>query len=266
MNVTKYSEKATPKSCNTTTTMFNGAGNRGLGKSEMNPFPFQKETHFTGMKIGRFRPAHSPIFCGRAGVGENRGSNSRPIMAADSWKCLKQAGFLWAMAKNGSMYPALFWPKTDVPENNSGRECCWPYLIDQHPLSPVFGQKRLGTPGNSYFAQLPPVFGHYMFRFWPFYVPFRWLLDCSNRSTWATRNTSLCDLPLLFVYFQVNNGVLYFLDYVEDIYINHGSSLFSFQCSDIVFTAYVTVYYYYVPCFILFCFFSLFFLMSLYGD
>ena len=31
--------------------------------------------------------------------------------------------------------------------------------------------------------------------------------------------TSLCGLPLLFVYFQVNNGVLYFLDYVEDIYI-----------------------------------------------
>ena len=31
--------------------------------------------------------------------------------------------------------------------------------------------------------------------------------------------TSLYDLPLLFVYFQVNNGVvLYFLDY-EDIYI-----------------------------------------------
>ena len=24
--------------------------------------------------------------------------------------------------------------------------------------------------------------------------------------------TSLCDLPLLFVYFQVNTGVLYFLD------------------------------------------------------
>ena len=31
--------------------------------------------------------------------------------------------------------------------------------------------------------------------------------------------TSLCDFPLLFVYFHVNNGVLYFLDYVEDIYI-----------------------------------------------
>ena len=70
-------------------------------------------------------------------------------------------------------YPVLFWPKTDVPENNSGRECCWPYLIGQHPISPVFGQKRPDTPGNSYFAQLPPAFGHFMFRFWPFYVPFR---------------------------------------------------------------------------------------------
>ena len=30
---------------------------------------------------------------------------------------------------------------------------------------------------------------------------------------------SLRDLPLLFVYSQVNTGVLYFLDYVEDIYI-----------------------------------------------
>ena len=54
------------------------------------------------------------------------------------------------------------------------RRCCWPYLIGQHPLSPVSGQKRPGTPGNSYFAQLPPVFGHFMFRFWPFYAPFRW--------------------------------------------------------------------------------------------
>ena len=26
-------------------------------------------------------------------------------------------------------YLVLFRPKTDVPENNSGRECCWPYLI-----------------------------------------------------------------------------------------------------------------------------------------
>ena len=32
--------------------------------------------------------------------------------------------------------------------------------------------------------------------------------------------TSLCDLPLLFfVYFQVNNGVLYFLDYEDKLYI-----------------------------------------------
>ena len=76
-------------------------------------------------------------------------------------------------------YPVLFWPKTDVPENNSGRECLWPYLIGQHPLSPVFCQKRPVTPGNSYFAQLPPVFGHFMFFSGG-------LLDCSNRSTWAT--------------------------------------------------------------------------------
>ena len=63
-------------------------------------------------------------------------------------------------------------PKTGVPENNSGRECCWPYLIGQLPLSPVFVQNRPGAPDYSYFTQLPPVFGHYMFRFWPFYVPF----------------------------------------------------------------------------------------------
>ena len=70
-------------------------------------------------------------------------------------------------------YPVLFWPNTDVPENNSGRECRWPYLIGQHPLSLVFGQKRPGTPGNSYFDQLPPVFGHFMFLSGG-------LLDCSQ--------------------------------------------------------------------------------------
>ena len=32
--------------------------------------------------------------------------------------------------------------------------------------------------------------------------------------------TSLCDLLLLFVYFQVNNGVLYFLDYEDNLH--HG--------------------------------------------
>ena len=35
------------------------------------------------------------------------------------------------------------------------------------------------TPGNSYFAQLPPVFGHFMFLSGG-------LLDCSNGSTLAT--------------------------------------------------------------------------------
>ena len=39
--------------------------------------------------------------------------------------------------------------------------------------------------------------------------------------------TSLRDLPPLFVDFQVNNGVLYVLDYVEDIYIRVLSFLVS---------------------------------------
>ena len=43
--------------------------------------------------------------------------------------------------------------------------------------------------------------------------------DVGTIPTWLA-SYFLCDLPLLFVYFQVNNdGVLYFLDYVEDIYI-----------------------------------------------
>ena len=57
----------------------------------------------------------------------------------------------------------VLWPKTNVPENKSGRECCWAYLIGQHPLSLVFGQQPSSAPGYSYFAQLPPVFGHFMF-------------------------------------------------------------------------------------------------------
>ena len=42
---------------------------------------------------------------------------------------------------------------------------------------------------------------------------------CVVALTSIERGACLCDLPLLFVYFQVNNGVLCFLDYVEDIYI-----------------------------------------------
>ena len=67
--------------------------------------------------------------------------------------------------------PVLFDQKRMYPENNSGRECCWLYLIGQHPLSPVFGQKRPGAPGNSYFALNIYTAST---RFWPFYVPFRW--------------------------------------------------------------------------------------------
>ena len=43
----------------------------------------------------------------------------------------------------------LFWPKISVPEYNSNRECCWPYLIGRHPSSPAFGQMRGGTPEYS---------------------------------------------------------------------------------------------------------------------
>ena len=84
------------------------------------------------------------------------------------------------MAKEKRELPVLFGQKRMYPENNSGRECCWPHLIGQHPLSPVFGQKRPGTSGNSYFAQLLPVFDHFM-------LVSAGLLDYSNRSTWATR-------------------------------------------------------------------------------
>ena len=48
--------------------------------------------------------------------------------------------------------------------------------------------------------------------------------------------TSLCDLPLLFVYFKVKNGVLYYLDYVEDIYIRTLSVPVSTLNPNIVFT------------------------------
>ena len=41
--------------------------------------------------------------------------------------------------------------------------------------------------------------------------------------------TSLCDPPLLFVYFQVNTDVLYCLDCVEDIYDGWWPSLSLFQ-------------------------------------
>ena len=41
-------------------------------------------------------------------------------------------------------------------------------------------------------------------------------LEAIDLTSYVGTITHLSDLPLLFVYFQVNNGVL---DYVEDIYI-----------------------------------------------
>ena len=80
--------------------------------------------------------------------------------------------------------PVLFWPKTDVPENNSGRECCWPYLIGQHlflaksdRVLPVIATLLSFQP---FLAVLCSVFGHFMFLSGG-------LLDYSNRSRWATR-------------------------------------------------------------------------------
>ena len=96
--------------------------------------------------------------------------------------------------------PVHFGQKRMYPKHNSGKEGCRPYLIGQHPRSPVFGQKRPGTPGNSYFAQLPPVFGQkrpgtpgnsYFAQLPPVFGHFMFLsgglLECSNRSTWFTR-------------------------------------------------------------------------------
>ena len=46
----------------------------------------------------------------------------------------------------------------------------------------------------------------------------------------------LCDLPLLFVYFQVNNGVLHYRDYAGDIYIRALSVPVSTLNPNVVFT------------------------------
>ena len=105
------------------------------------------------------------------------------------------------MAKNGSSRCFLAKNGLMYPENNSGRESCWPYLIGQHPLSPVFGQKRPGTPGNSYFAQLTPflnilcsVFGHFMFLSGG-------LPDYSNRSIRAKFRPGDAEIGKIFSFF-----------------------------------------------------------------
>ena len=93
-----------------------------------------------------------------------------------------------AMVKNGSSrcffgQKRVVYLKTIAAESVVGR------MNDQHPLSPIFGQTRRGAPGNSYFGQLPPVFGHFMFLSGG-------LLDYSNRSTRATRKANLHKNPV----------------------------------------------------------------------
>ena len=62
----------------------------------------------------------------------------------------------------------LFWPKTAVvPENNSGRECHWPYLVGQRPLSPFLAKSDRVLPTIATCSG-PACF-------WPFYVPFWWI-------------------------------------------------------------------------------------------
>ena len=85
-------------------------------------------------------------------------------------------------------YPVLFWPKTDVPKNNSGRECCCPYLVGQPPLSPIFAKSDQVLPVivtllsfHPFLAILCSVFGHLMFLSGG-------VLECSNRSTAKFRN------------------------------------------------------------------------------
>ena len=102
-------------------------------------------------------------------------------------------------------FQVLFGQKWMYPENNSGIECCWPYLIGQHPLSPVFGQKRPGTPGNRYFTQLPPVFGHFLFRFWPFNVRFRWATGLLEQINMGQNFAQVAWRLTKFSHFSVNN-------------------------------------------------------------
>ena len=137
--------------------------------------------------------------------------------------------------------PVRFWPKTDVSEYNSGRECCWPYLIGQRPLSPVFGQKRPGTTGNSYFTQLPPVCGHFMFRFWAFLCSFPVVYSNTPEQTVRTTNRKLSLQPTFppkpFDQLEGLNAFRFF--FKQKIFAHHVTwrstkHLFkcSFQCAD----------------------------------
>ena len=85
-----------------------------------------------------------------------------------------------------------------------GRECCWPYLIDQHLFSPLLRLKRVVVPDYCYFAQVPT-------HFWSFYVPFRWAIRTDQHG--PQERFRFLFKPIA----PVNTGVLSFLYYVQDI-------------------------------------------------
>ena len=81
--------------------------------------------------------------------------------------------------------PVLFGQKRMYPENNSGRECCWPYLIGNTHYLPFLAKSDRVLPVIATLLSFHPflaifcsVFGRVMFLSGG-------LLDYSNRSTWA---------------------------------------------------------------------------------
>ena len=91
--------------------------------------------------------------------------------------------FFWTKAKNGSIRcffgQKRMHLKTIVAESVVGRiglanTHCLPFLVKSDRVLPAIAT----LPGNSYFAQLLPVFGHFLFFSGG-------LLDYSNISTWA---------------------------------------------------------------------------------
>ena len=74
---------------------------------------------------------------------------------------------------------------------------------------------------------------------------------CSSRGNFSAIDKLHTKQMMQFVYFQVNNGVLYFLDYVEDIYIMVISVLVSIQ-SDTKYKPHLHVLRHNLCCFMFF--------------